>query len=690
MKLIKLVFALILVISVEVNSADLFVSKTGKDTNDGLSSDTAFLTINKGVQALGAGNTLSIGPGEYFESIFRKNLGNIKNQTVIKAEVAGTVLLRGDVPAPQFEKVDGYRFVYSATFDSVPQAVLEVDSLETLTLKPNVPILELNPGTFYYDKIKKVLYISSSDMAEPKNHYYRISVTAKSGIHFESPKNVLLEGLAATGYNTTLISWHVDSVWGFRMDSPVNSIIRNCTTFLNSGGITLWGGGEGNVIEFCTSYGNFPQNVPGGSIRRFGGSTDVIRNCYAYKSRARGISFYGKGKGDVLLKNNISWGHSLHDFRIKGHGSKGTAKAVSCFALGNGMVHDIENSLVASNGYRLDGMSDDNIIHTQYYASRYNEYADSDNLDYRLQSTSQLRGAGKGGSDIGPYPYTKNVFFVRPDGDDNRDGTSARLAKKSLETSVQGLKEGDTLYLEPGNYEEGLTVNTKGITFKGRKRQPVVIQGESILNAAENITFNRINFIGKVNINNCKNVEFKNCTFKSISSSGSDVLKITHCIIEEDAELSSSKSVNLRGNIYLQNVKLGNSSPVYSDYNCYLKEAAKEKMPDKFSLVFDPEVYIENNLPVIKSKLPLLGKGPLGTNIGIYLPYTKQQMKFKGPFIHSVTQTTANLECWSSVGTICKIKWGTTPDCENAETIKLAGFGSLSLTGLEPGLKYPA
>ena len=82
-----------------------FVSRQGNDGNDGLAKEKAFLTIQKGVDALKTGDTLTIAPGEYFEHVKRDNLGDAGKDTLIRAEIPGTVLLRGDVPAPTWHLV---------------------------------------------------------------------------------------------------------------------------------------------------------------------------------------------------------------------------------------------------------------------------------------------------------------------------------------------------------------------------------------------------------------------------------------------------------------------------------------------------------------------------------------------------------------------------------------------------------
>ena len=48
----------------KLNAAEYFVNKQGNDGNDGLVKEKSFLTIQKGVDALSEGDTLTIAPGE--------------------------------------------------------------------------------------------------------------------------------------------------------------------------------------------------------------------------------------------------------------------------------------------------------------------------------------------------------------------------------------------------------------------------------------------------------------------------------------------------------------------------------------------------------------------------------------------------------------------------------------------------
>lgn len=131
-------------------ATEYFVSLEGDDSHDGTSPASSFRTIQHGVDALAPGDILTIAPGEYMEAVSRENLGSADVETLIRAEIPGTVLLRGDVPAPRFEKVDGYDFIYAADLeeDLEVQAVNEIDTLTILLGASNLAMLDFNPGRF--------------------------------------------------------------------------------------------------------------------------------------------------------------------------------------------------------------------------------------------------------------------------------------------------------------------------------------------------------------------------------------------------------------------------------------------------------------------------------------------------------------------------------------------------------------
>jgi len=68
------------------------VTRSGNDAFDGRTRETAFASLQRAVDALQPGQTLVIGPGEYSGAVTADHLGSLDADTVIRAEIPGTVL----------------------------------------------------------------------------------------------------------------------------------------------------------------------------------------------------------------------------------------------------------------------------------------------------------------------------------------------------------------------------------------------------------------------------------------------------------------------------------------------------------------------------------------------------------------------------------------------------------------------
>ena len=165
-------------------AAEIFVGKGHK-----------YSTVAAGIAALKEGDTLTIAPGKYFESVIvRKKLKNV----TIRAQYPGSVLIHGDKPAPRFTKVPGFRFVYCADWNDEVTAVNERDSFKIYFPASDLRFLEFNFG--YWFKKNGKLYISTTDGKAPENHDLTVSVLRGNGLGIESPENIVVEGLSFTGF----------------------------------------------------------------------------------------------------------------------------------------------------------------------------------------------------------------------------------------------------------------------------------------------------------------------------------------------------------------------------------------------------------------------------------------------------------------------------------------------------------
>ena len=565
---------------------EYFVSISGSDSADGRTEATAFETVQKGLDALAAGDTLTLLPGQYAEAARREDLGG-EGATVIRAKFPGTALLRGDVPLSGFQKREGYRFVYSTKLEKKPTGVLEIDTLQILKEQVEAAAVEFVPGSYFYDDAAKTLFISSSDLQPRAQHVYTAGMVNRTGLLLVRPRNVVVEGIAATGFLPSENKTHnfAGHVSGIMMVDPVDCVIRDCTAYLNGNGVCMVGG-SGNVIERCVAYGNFtPFHAPSGNIVRFNSDREIIRDCLAYGSPGVGIKVYAAINGPVTLEGNTAWGHGGDDFWIKGSGP-GIESSMASRNVGTGLWHvgNVEHNLVGSrNTYRPE-MSADNVVLAGLNADL--EFADPENFDFRLQSTSTLRGAAPGGADRGPHPFAGNVFFLKPDGDDSADGLSVATAWKSLGRALAGTRGGGTLLLLPGEYaapKEAVAGSAgAAVQLRGRGNGAAVITGDLTLGGIGELEIVRLQFLGAVRLRGGDEVEFSQCVFRGetagVEASGMKNLRFSHCEYRgyRDAGIVATGGTKLflDGNWFDGGSRPGlrleqENAVVYSDYNAF-------------------------------------------------------------------------------------------------------------------------
>ncbi len=707
--------------------AEYFVSPQGDDAHAGSSREAAFKTIQRGVDALAPGDTLTIAPGEYFGSVSRKNLGAKGSVTTIRAEIAGSVVVRGDVRAPAFLPVEGQPRVFVAEFDREVQGVNEVTTLTPLVPLPNRADVALTPGGYYHDAAAKKLYISTSDFKPASAHAYTIGLVGDNGIFFEKPTGVVVEGLAFTGFNTSQEVPYTPgnyAVWGMLLFDPVDCVVRYCTAYLNGGGIAMSSRskeGRHNVIEYSTGYGNTaPFSNSGGNIVIFSPKDGVIRHCLGYLSGDNGLRLYGQGMdGANAIEDSLAWGNGGADLFIKGGGTLGTGRR--SVAVGAGHMRFMENSLVGMKNIYVEATGwPKNTIHLESKGTDWNaEFADPLNFDFRLQATSTFRGKGDNGADAGAHPYRANVFFLKPGGDDAADGLSLGKAWGTLARAVRDLPAGATLYLEPGVYpgEAHLKAGSGAITLRGRGKGEARVQGVLTVSEGRGVTLERLVFEQPVKVQGGANLRVENARLQgapvALELQGTAGARIVHCAFAgftkgairaaggaSGLHLSSNVFENREGEVLLQGKAVapapagvlekikglfGSAEPkaeasenpvvVYSDYNVYARKPATEAGAHSTVLQAPGEL--------------LAAYGALGKPAGPYRDELRTSVSMSKPQVHSVSATTANIEWSVGDNVICKLAWGETPECSNTLDYQVSNkYGAYSLTGLKPATTY--
>lgn len=725
---------------------EYFVAEWGFDEADGLSQESAFGTVQRGVEALEAGDTLTILPGEYFGPVRRAGLGSMEVETRIRALIPGTVLLRGDVAAGELSKVEGFRYIYVMDFDDgEAQVVNELDTLRVLEPVPNLEELEFSPGRFFQDRDNGRLYLSSSDLQSALKHDYRVGVVGTHGIYLREPKRVTIEGIGVSGFNRAgLLPWAESSdgaTCGMYIQNGSHSTVRDCQVFFNGRGIIVSSQSEesgDNVIEGCMAWANSSGfGGPYGGLSLHQPRRDVLRDSVSFLNGHKGINIRvagdpaRRGEGALsFLSNNLAWGNEI-DMRIKSAASGHIAErnvalnSVEWFE----SVHNLLGSGRGAGSDRLQ--SEDTImLSAERDFDANHEFADPENFDYRLQPTSRFRGTGPDGGDRGPFPYEATIFYVSPTGDDAADGLSLSTAWRNPGFAVASLRPGDTLYIEAGVYDDDFVLNDLkaapdgGIAIRGRGRGDVILKGRVVVSDSSGVTFDRLNLGGGVWLENNAAIQFKNCRFWGgetlLRASLVDGLRITHCEFSgfEAAaiDISESDKLFLAGNLFdnRQGPGLALDTPgvvLYSDYNSYGNLSTAWSINgvgsapisgfDLHSTARDIRIAQSGDRPVVVNVLDFIVDGPMARPVGVYIPqfvYAPQALAVDGPFIHYVGATTANLEWWSSENQVFEVRWGEPGELVNTVSLRpenayhppapLDRFSTFSLTGLSPGTTY--
>jgi hypothetical protein len=231
----------------------------GGDNSDGLSEKTAFSSIGKGINLLKPGDTLTILPGTYFESVSARISGTPAAPIVIRAKRPGTVLLRGDVDAPRFLPVEGRPFTFYADFEKRVEGVAERSTLRIYEPMLSLAEVELSPASFYQDSQSRRLYVHTSDSAHPDFHALSVSVTNGFGILLTPPPGSVFGGsdhvIRRCFYDGRETSGYVGSF--VRASGTSRLSVENCVMINGMGeGVVLYNCPEVSVRN-CVFYNNF-------------------------------------------------------------------------------------------------------------------------------------------------------------------------------------------------------------------------------------------------------------------------------------------------------------------------------------------------------------------------------------------------------------------------------------------------
>jgi len=458
--------------------ATYHVSPRGNDADPG-TTERPFQTIQKGADLLKAGDTLVVGPGVYHESVkIGERIGTKEEPIVIRAAVPRASFLVGSVTLADWHKAPGTRATYRAALRTPTTLVYERDTNREYVEKADLYQVDETAASFMCDEDKGQIYVHTSDDAHPGKHLidacvHRIGFDLLSGgpanWQISLRKHIRIEGFVLAGYAGAGI--HVmrgDSCEvrncvvhhcgaGIFMHSSIRSAIRDCEASWcydrndnEGGGIGFRGRLYDDVIENCVAH-----DIVKYGIRHYAGGFQgcVIRGCLTY--RVGRCAIHTKGTPDVTRRYANMFTPPASDIPILVERNVAVEKVrphtvlFSCW----GMRHNTAGAL-DTPAYR-GGKNETRDTQLLFDPDKIAEsgFADPAYYDFRLQSDSPHRG-----KNVGAHSYGGDVFFAKPEGDDEAEGTSVAAAWRDVSRALARLSPGQTLYVLPGRYAVSATI----------------------------------------------------------------------------------------------------------------------------------------------------------------------------------------------------------------------------------------
>lgn len=204
--------------STAIEGSTYYVRSTvGKDTNDGMSPETAWATVSRGALELGPGDTLIIGPGTYRESVKIERGGLPGKPVRILGDASGNrtgdppgpVIMAGSVPVDEsiFEP-EGSPGVFKASIpDFVVWTVADMEGPQyryknVREPESDIPYLErvrALPASAWYVRETSTLYVHTSDGKPPTDHEFEL-IRHHSAFHMLDKPYVWFGGLTLRHY----------------------------------------------------------------------------------------------------------------------------------------------------------------------------------------------------------------------------------------------------------------------------------------------------------------------------------------------------------------------------------------------------------------------------------------------------------------------------------------------------------
>ena len=645
------------------------------------------------------GDTLTLKAG-FYRGDWKLKAGAAGKPITLRAERPGRVIVSSLEVIGGFKPVAGSDYSWSRPFAFPLTKLRELDTGTELRWMTTTTDVEEVVGSFCYDERAARLYVHPSDSAGTEHHLYGI-IADKPGITLANHTVVDSLVLAGFGGEGAIIGRGVDDVR-----------ILNCKLYRNGYGICLTHS-RNCVVKNNEAWENRPDYSEGSQVFFTGDCQDILveaNNVHdSLLSRNTGIFFYSGQMKNCVTRGNLMWNTGANFFKCNSENNLTERNVCIRSLLGGGSSCPMHYNTFSSpmGTATSDPQTDLDIGKTKADS----KFVDPAWQDYRLQSDSPVRGQGKNGTDLGACPYQGEVFFVKPDGNDQAEGTSLAAAWKTLDRAARALQPGQTLYVHPGRYDEPLCLAGKPpaagkrLVLRVRGKGKAWVQGVHISNCkdlelahffvtgqpadgfrivhSENVTLlNCASYVNKghgVSVSGCKGISLQHCALWKNAESGLYAGK------SSDLELTSSLVLENKRQVFLNT----DVSGYFSAFN-----ALNAASVGQTARLADPA---KGDFRVPSGTLAAwvgLYDSPVGPD-GVVVQGKIDRKPIERIETLSVTRTSANLR-WFTPGRMCGtiLEWGPTEKYGNSYDRGDGGTGeyvfvhTVSLINLKPDTVY--
>ncbi len=366
-----------------------YVRKTGSDDNDGLSPDSAFLTIQKAGEVMVKGDIVFIGAGIYEEQISPQNSGTasepisyVADKAGLYTKDAGEVKIKGESYGFYIEnKAHLQIYGFKITNASSSGIWISGSSADDIQLVDNEIYNNLEDGVHIEDADKVILshnniYSNQGSGIELKNSNLsslianRIYNNNLYGVNIENCSNLILN------FNNC----YSNQKEGILMTRTNSSWLTNNISYLNKGdGIRIFDNSSSHLL-FNKSYSNQGFGI---SFEKNISNSNVIKSNLLYKNGKSGISL-SDNCIDNIISHNTCFQNQENGVLIEADSNN----------------NELKDNIIVNNG--LAGIS---VINSTNTANSYNDV---------WNNNPNYQGVSAGEGEI-----SDNPLFVDPDGEDD-------------------------------------------------------------------------------------------------------------------------------------------------------------------------------------------------------------------------------------------------------------------------------